>query len=169
MQRTSWDSSTRPRGGWGPVSSHRASPAPQSVSRTGSPPCACVPNCEHRRQSFHITSRSRRPTRSPWGEAPRGYPRHSQVTQEPEEDSCLSPAGRGHTGRRGVASRRAPGQSSAGHSPRTVEPRVCLFPQRPEGRFGCGRRCSPQPSTGPGRGGGAGVCLPPLPTVRAEG
>ena len=82
------DTSTGPRGGSGPVSSHLASPAPRVCPGRAARRHTCLPNCEHRGQSQEPLAES---ARSPGGARHPGMPLPTLAAQEPEEDSCLSP------------------------------------------------------------------------------
>lgn len=151
------DMSTRPRGGSGPSALTRLH-QPRECVRDGQPtPSACVPSCEHRRQSFRVTSRLL---------SPHGAPA-ARRSHRSQRKTAVCPQVAGTHGVRGVAH----GGLLAGAPQGTAPDRgaMCLpFPQRLEwppvwtALFSAAVHRARQ-------GGGVAVCLPLPPTVRAEG
>lgn len=165
MQRTLGLINKTPRG----LGACQLSPgftSPESVSRTGSPPPVPVSPTVNTDARASTSQAAHGVHTEPLGRGTQGYPGHRR-SHRSQRKTAVCPQLAGTHGARGVAHGGLLARAPQG----TARDRgaMCLpFPQRPEW---------PPVWTAPfsaavhgaRQGGGAGVCLPPLPTVRAEG
>lgn len=142
------DTSTGPRGGSGPVSSHLASPAPRVCPGRAAHPYACLPNCEHRRQSSRVTSRLLSPHGAPAGRGTQGCPcqRWSHRSQR-KTAVCHRMAGKHQA--RGVAhgGLLAGALQGTSHPPEATSVDSAALPSRPQGQAGRWRWRGPASTT----------------------
>lgn len=142
--------------------------SPESVSGgTGSPPPVPVPPTVNTDARASASRAAHGVHTEPLGRGTQGYPSHRR-SHRSRRKTAVCPQLAGTHGARGVAH----GGLLAGAPQGTARDcgATCLpFPQRPEWLPVWTAALFSAAVRGARQGGGAGVCLPPLPTVRAEG